>query len=88
MIEQEIEILNKFGLHARPAAQLVQIAKQFNSNIMIEKDGEQVNAKSIMGVLMLACAKGQKIKIIANGDDEESALKALINLINDRFGVD
>jgi len=88
MIEQEIEILNKFGLHARPAAQLVQIAKQFNSNIIIEKDGEQVNAKSIMGVLMLACAKGQKIKIIANGDDEESALKALINLINDRFGVD
>jgi phosphocarrier protein len=88
MIERELEILNKFGLHARPAAQLVQIAKQYNSDVMIEKDGERVNAKSIMGVLMLACAKGQKIKIIANGEDEEGAVNALANLINDRFGVD
>ncbi|MGQ9707092.1 MAG: HPr family phosphocarrier protein [bacterium] len=88
MIERELEVLNKFGLHARPAAQLVQVAKQFNSEIMIEKDGERVNAKSIMGVLMLACAKGQKIKLIAEGEDEENAITALTNLINDKFGVD
>jgi len=86
--EQEVEILNRYGLHARPAAKFVQTAKKFKSDIFVEKDGERIDAKSIMGVLMLACAKGHKIKLIADGDDADIAIEELVNLINDKFGVE
>ena len=81
MIEKEIIIKNKTGLHARPAAILVQTANKFESDIYLEKDGERVNAKSIMGVMMLAAAEGSKIKIVAEGNDEKEALEKISSLL-------
>ena len=81
MIEKEVTIRNKTGLHARPAAILVQKANEFSSEIFLEKDDERVNAKSIMGVMMLAAAEGTTIKIIAKGEDEEKAAEAIVALL-------
>lgn len=81
MVEKEIIIRNKTGLHARPAAILVQTANKFESDIYLEKDGERVNAKSIMGVMMLAAAESSKIKIIAEGNDEKDALEKISSLL-------
>jgi len=86
MIKQEIEIINKLGLHARASSKLTQTASQFASEIWIEKNGRKVNAKSIMGVMMLAAAKGSTIGLEANGEDEQEAITALKALINDYFG--
>jgi phosphocarrier protein len=86
MIKQEIEIINKLGLHARASSKLTQTASQFASDIWIEKNGRKVNAKSIMGVMMLAAAKGSNITLEANGADEADAMAALQALINDYFG--
>jgi phosphocarrier protein HPr len=86
MIKQEIEIINKLGLHARASSKLTQTASQFASEIWIEKNGRKVNAKSIMGVMMLAAAKGSTIGLEANGADEQEAITALKVLINDYFG--
>jgi phosphocarrier protein HPr len=86
MIKQEIEIINKLGLHARASTKLTQVAGQFSSEIWIERNGRRVNAKSIMGVMMLAASKGSKILLEANGTDETAALAALTALINDKFG--
>jgi phosphocarrier protein HPr len=86
MIKQEIEIINKLGLHARASSKLTQTASQFASEIWIEKNGRKVNAKSIMGVMMLAAAKGSTISLEANGTDEQEAVTALKALINDYFG--
>jgi phosphocarrier protein len=86
MIKQEIEIINKLGLHARASTKLTQVASQFSSEIWIERNGRRVNAKSIMGVMMLAASKGSKILLEANGADETAALAALTALINDKFG--
>ena len=86
MIKQEIEIINKLGLHARASTKLTQTASQFASEIWIEKNGRKVNAKSIMGVMMLAAAKGSVVLIEANGADEANAMTALQTLINDYFG--
>ena len=86
MIKQEIEIINKLGLHARASTKLTQTASQFESEIWIEKNGRKVNAKSIMGVMMLAAAKGATITIEASGADESAAVAALQALINDYFG--
>ena len=86
MIKQEIEIINKLGLHARASTKLTQTASQFASEIWIEKNGRKVNAKSIMGVMMLAAAKGSVVLIEANGADEAAAMTALQTLINDYFG--
>ena len=86
MIKQEIEIINKLGLHARASSKLTQTASQFASEIWIEKNGRKVNAKSIMGVMMLAAAKGCTIGLEANGADEQEAITALKALINDYFG--
>jgi phosphocarrier protein len=79
-------IVNALGLHARAAAQLVQISNRFKAEIHIEKDGMQVNGKSIMGVLTLAAAKGSSITVICDGDDAEAALAALGKLIENGFG--
>jgi phosphocarrier protein HPr len=86
MIKQEIEIINKLGLHARASSKLTQTASQFSSEIWIEKNGRKVNAKSIMGVMMLAAAKGSTITLEAIGIDEQAAIEALKMLINDYFG--
>jgi phosphocarrier protein len=86
MIKQDIEIINKLGLHARASSKLTQTASQFASEIWIEKNGRKVNAKSIMGVMMLAAAMGSSITLEANGADEQAAMSALQALINDYFG--
>ena len=86
MIKQDIEIINKLGLHARASSKLTQTASQFASEIWIEKNGRKVNAKSIMGVMMLAAAMGSFITLEANGADEQAAMSALQALINDYFG--
>ena len=87
-ISKDIEIVNKLGLHARAAAQLVQLASGFNSHIEIEKDGKRINGKSIMGVMMLAASKGSTITLHAAGDDEHDSIEKLSELINNRFNED
>jgi len=84
MIEVTIKIVNKLGLHARPASLFVKIAGQFESDIKVEKDGVEVNGKSIMGVMMLAAEQGSKITIIAEGVDEKEAIDSLVKLIAER----
>jgi phosphocarrier protein len=84
----EYEIVNRLGLHARAAAQLVQTANRFLSDVMIEKDGNEVNGKSIMGLLMLAAPQGSKINVTVSGEDAEEAMKLIGVLINDGFGED
>jgi phosphocarrier protein HPr len=86
MLQLEAEIINKLGLHARASAKLTQTAGGFSSEIWLTRNGRRVNAKSIMGVMMLAAAKGTKILIETNGKDEAAALQALQQLIADRFG--
>lgn len=85
MIEENITIINKLGLHARAAAKLVATASAYASQIQIEKEGKAVDGKSIMSVLMLAAGKGTEIKLIVEGEDESTALDALKTLINNRF---
>ena len=86
MLQQDVEIINKLGLHARASAKLSQTAGQFKSDVSIERSGNRVNAKSIMGVMMLAASKGSTIRIEANGPDESEAMAAMIALIGDKFG--
>ncbi|GAB0152818.1 MULTISPECIES: HPr family phosphocarrier protein [Marinobacterium] len=85
MIETRLTIINKLGLHARAAAKLVTLANQFNANIRINKDGREVDGKSIMSVMMLAASKGTEIALAAEGDDAPEALDAITALINNRF---
>lgn len=80
-----IQIINKLGLHARAAAQFVQLASSFRSHIEIEKNNRRVNGKSIMGVMMLAAGKGSEITLYADGDDETECINKLEELINNRF---
>jgi len=87
-ISRNIEIVNKLGLHARAAAQLVQLASSFSSHIEIEKDDRRVNGKSIMGVMMLAAGKGSEITLYADGEDEQESIDRLEELINTRFNED
>ena len=86
MIKADILIRNKLGLHARAAAKLVKLASQFNCHIMLGRDGREVNAKSIMGVMMLAAARGTSVTITADGADEATAIAAVEALIDDKFG--
>ncbi|MBL8526371.1 MAG: HPr family phosphocarrier protein [Burkholderiales bacterium] len=86
MQHQETEILNKLGLHARASAKITQLAGQFKSDIWLSRNGRRVNAKSIMGVMMLAAAKGSTVGIETDGPDEEQAMGALMQLIASRFG--
>lgn len=86
MLEKNLEIVNKLGLHARAAAKLVKLASGFASNIEIAKEDQRVNAKSIMGVMMLAAGRGHSITIYCDGADEEEAMQAVESLINDKFG--
>ena len=86
--KMEYEIVNRLGLHARAAAQLVQTANRFLSDVMIEKDGNEVNGKSIMGLLMLAAPQGSIVNVTVSGEDAEDAMKEIGTLINDGFGED
>jgi phosphocarrier protein len=88
MTQAEVEIVNKLGLHARASAKLTQMASTFSSEIWLSRNGRRVNAKSIMGVMMLAAGKGSRVGIEASGSDENEALDALKALIADRFGED
>jgi phosphocarrier protein len=88
MPQTEVEIVNKLGLHARASAKLTQLASAFQSNIWLSRNGRRVNAKSIMGVMMLAAGKGAKIGIETDGSDADLALQAILKLINDKFGED
>jgi len=85
MLEQAITIINKLGLHARAAGKLVETTSRFSCDITIDKDGRNVDGKSIMAMMMLAASKGTDITIKTNGEDEAAALEAIVNLINNRF---
>jgi len=86
MIKANISISNKLGLHARASAKLTKLAGGFKSEIFMSRNGRRVNAKSIMGVMMLAAGMGSEVEIEANGVDEQAAFDALTALINDKFG--
>ena len=86
MLKQEIEITNKLGLHARASAKLTQTAAQFQSDVFVSKASRRVNAKSIMGVMMLAAGMGAVIAVETSGADEADAMSAILALITDKFG--
>ena len=86
MAQREVTICNKLGLHARAAARFVHAAGRFRSDIQIRRDGQTVDGKSILGLLLLAATHGSKLWIEASGDDEDAAVEALCQLIADRFG--
>ncbi|WP_040607278.1 HPr family phosphocarrier protein [Salinisphaera shabanensis] len=86
MPTRELAIINKLGLHARAASKFVTVASQYDADIRVSKDGREVSGKSIMGVMMLAAARGSRIEVTAEGNDAEAALDALDELVRDRFG--
>ncbi len=86
MLQREVEIINKLGLHARASAKLTQLAARYQSDVHMARNGRKVNAKSIMGVLMLAAGKGSKVILEVSGPDQEEAMGALCALIGDCFG--
>lgn len=86
MSQAEAEIINKLGLHARASAKLTQLAGSFPCEVWMERGGRRINAKSIMGVMMLAAGLGSTVEIECDGPKEEEAMKALLALINDKFG--
>jgi len=88
MPQTEVEIVNKLGLHARASAKLTQLASAYQSEVWLTRNGRRVNAKSIMGVMMLAAGKGAKIGIDINGSDADAALQAIVKLIAEKFGED
>ncbi len=86
MLQREITIINKLGLHARAAARLVNTASAYASTVLLDKQGDEVNGKSIMGVMMLAASKGTMLTLKVEGEDEDQAMTAIVSLIEDRFG--
>ena len=85
MLQREVEIINKLGLHARASAKLTQVAGRYKANVWVGRNGRRVNAKSIMGVMMLAAAKGSMITVETEGPDEAEAMDAVTQLIAGRF---
>jgi len=88
MTAKTFTISNKLGLHARSAAMLVQISNKYKAKIFLERDGKQVNGKSILGILTLACPKGSILVVRAEGVDEDKALEEIGSLIENKFGED
>jgi phosphocarrier protein HPr len=86
MAQTEAEIVNKLGLHARAAARLTEVAGTFSAEVWLSRNGRRVNAKSIMGVMMLAAGKGSRVAIETDGEDADAALAAVVRLIAERFG--
>ncbi|MEE8388145.1 MAG: HPr family phosphocarrier protein [Acidiferrobacterales bacterium] len=85
---KDVLIDNKLGLHARASAKFVQLASEYGSDITLSRNGQKVNGKSIMGIMMLAAAKGTELELCADGADEDTAVTALSGLVNDLFGED
>ena len=85
-IERDLEIINRLGLHARAAAKLVHTAGRFTCDVTLIRDGEEVDAKSILGLMALGAAQGTRISIVCDGSDEDQAIEAVASLIEDRFG--
>jgi len=88
MLEQDIEIINKLGLHARASAKLVSTASRFNSSVEVQLGSQKADAKSIMSIMMLAASIGSKVVLRTNGDDEQEAMDAVASLINNYFDED
>ena len=86
MLQQELEIVNKLGLHARASAKFTQLAAKYKSDVWLARNGRRVNAKSIMGVMMLAAGLGSEVELETAGEDEQAAHAALTALVNDKFG--
>ena len=86
MQQREVEVINKLGLHARAAAKLTQLAAKYQSEVSIGRNGRKINAKSIMGVMLVAAGKGARITLETDGPDEVEAMDAIVALINDYFG--
>ena len=86
MQQQEVEIINKLGLHARASAKLTQLAAKYQCEVALARNGRKINAKSIMGVMMLAAGKGSKVLLETDGPDEAEAKNAIVALIQDHFG--
>ena len=86
MQQRELEIVNKLGLHARASAKLTQLAAKYQSEVTLSRNGRKINAKSIMGVMMLAAGKGAKVTVEVDGPDETAAMDAIVALIGDYFG--
>lgn len=87
-VDREVTVLNRQGIHARPSASFVKLASTFASDVFLEKDGELINGKSIMGLLMLAAGPGSRLRIICEGTDCDRALAALAGLFDQKFGED
>lgn len=85
-ISREVTVINKLGVHARPSSQFVKLAGTFTCDVWVEKDGETINGKSIMGLLMLAAGPGSVLRITCSGEGASAALDRLVALINDKFG--
>jgi phosphocarrier protein len=85
MVEKTINVQNRAGIHARPASVIVRKCMEFKSNIFLEKDNDKINAKSIMGIITLGAGYGTEVKIIAEGEDEQSAVDALVKLFESKF---
>jgi phosphocarrier protein HPr len=86
MQKTKVTIINKLGLHARASAKLTKLASSFSCDVFMSRNGRRINAKSIMGVMMLAAGMGTEVEIETAGDDEAKAMQALVGLINERFG--
>jgi len=86
LVQRDVEIVNRLGLHARASAKLTQTAAKFSSDVFMTRNGRRINAKSIMGVMMLAAPKGSLVTLEVSGADEGDAMTALVKLIADRFG--
>jgi phosphocarrier protein len=86
MVEVELEIINKLGMHARASAKFTQVASKFNSEVWVTRNHRRVNGKSIMGVMMLAAGKGSRILVETSGDDEQACSAAIANLVAEKFG--
>ena len=86
MQQREVEIINKLGLHARASAKLTQLAAKYQCDVQMSRNGRKVNAKSIMGVMMLAAGKGAKVVVEVDGPDESAAMDTIVALIGDYFG--
>jgi phosphocarrier protein HPr len=87
-VTREFQVINKLGIHARPAAMFVKVANRYHSNIFVEKDGEKVNGKSIMGLMMLAAGPGSRLKVHAEGNDASQVLSDLEGLFKRKFDED
>jgi phosphocarrier protein len=86
MLEKKITIKNKLGLHARAAVKFVNLANRYSASVKIVKDGNEVDGKSILGILTLAASQGTQIKLVVSGRDEAQAMRALYELVNNKFG--